>query len=129
MFLGYGVYKYIPGFWNAPYHNAVPGMCGMLDVHAIGYGTAKIIVAFRGQPAKNIQVDIQSEDPNNTRMDYCHQNTDALGVAIFDSVPIGQYKLFFNKDTFPKEYGSSSYSGNIDVRMNDITEKAIELAE
>lgn len=86
-------------------------------------GNLKVSVTSFGKPVESVEVDVGSE-PGAQK--YYLRETDEQGIAQFDGLPSGSYKIYFNLNDFPKEYDASQL---IDVKIvkGQMTEKTIEL--
>lgn len=67
-------------------------------------GNLEVTVMAAGKPAANLEVDaaLAPGAPH-----YYMRSTDSNGVAQFDDLPAGDYKIYFNLNNFPKEYDAS----------------------
>ncbi len=55
--------------------------------------------------------------------------TDKDGMAFFEKVPIGNYVIFFNDNTFPKNFERISTLIPVKITEGQVTEQKIELKE
>lgn len=86
-------------------------------------GNLKVSITGFGKPMEGVEVDVGNE-PGAQK--YYLRETDDQGIAQFDGLPPGSYKIYFNLNDFPKGYDASQL---IDVKITkgQTTEKIIEL--
>ena len=86
-------------------------------------GNLLVTITDAGKPAGGVEVDVGSE-PGARK--YYLKETDNFGVAQFDGLPAGSYKIYFNLNNFPKGYDASQLF-DAKITKGRTTEKAIEL--
>lgn len=87
-------YPVIRGFLG----NNAPVTPNQLNPEAKDFGTLKVEVSGKGRLIAGLEVDLGQP---GGRMTYTM--TDVNGVAIFENVSVGTYRIFFNDYNYPKE--------------------------
>lgn len=67
-------------------------------------GSLKVVITAAESPVKGLEVDVA---PKPGSPQYYVKLTDKQGIALFESLPLGKYAIYFNGVNFPKEYGDS----------------------
>lgn len=83
-----------------------------------------IIINSDGQPVKKVEVDVSEKPGQPQRRD----ETDKNGEVLFESLPVGDYSIYFNLSNFPAnlEFPHNIYQAT--VKQNQVKEKQIELS-
>lgn len=106
--------------------DADTGECSVVNPDITQFGSLKVTMLYKGDPAKQVEVDIaKTPGPDN----YCYQMTDDQGIAEFQSVPVGSYYIYLNMTNFPSEYGIPSAEKQITITQGISTETIIELTD
>jgi len=90
-----------------------------------GVGDLKAIITADGEPVRRLEVDV-ADRPGAAQ--YYLKLTDEAGMALFNNLPAGSYKIYFNLNTLPGEYeGSAGTTIGVEVIAGKTTEQKIEL--
>ncbi|MFA5086879.1 MAG: hypothetical protein WC470_01085 [Candidatus Paceibacterota bacterium] len=110
------------GFWSsssivAP-ENLIEG--------AQQFGSLKVaITSGQGAFIGNIEVDVGEHPGGKMAMEI----TDKNGIAFFDKMPVGNFVIFFNDNTLPKNFEKAPSLIPVKIIEGQTTEQNIQLSE
>lgn len=125
-FLGYAAGSFLPlsSFGNNENSNFVAPE--NLIEGATEFGSLKVILTdTRGAFIDNIEVDVGEHPGGKMAVEV----TDKNGVALFEKMPAGNYVIFFNDNTFPKNFERVPSLIPVKITKGQATEQKIELRE
>lgn len=98
----------------------------LLKEGAAEFGSLKVVMTdSQGAFVGNIEVDV-GEQPGGK---MAVETTDGNGVAFFDKMPVGNYVIFFNEITFPKNFERPAVLIPVKIMAGQTTEQEIILNE
>lgn len=90
------------------------------------FGSLKVTVASgQGEFISGIEVDVGEHPGGKMAVEI----TDKNGVAFFEKMPVGNYVVFFNDNTFPKNFEKASNLISVKIIEGQVTEQNIQLNE
>ncbi len=89
------------------------------------FGSLNVVITAGGAFVSGIEVDVGERPGGKMAVGV----TDKNGTAVFEKMPVGKFVIFFNDNTFPKNFERVSNLIPIEIIEGRTTEQKIELKQ